>query len=145
MKTNARTQNDAPFSFYQVADGDSFDIGFKIKGYEFRFINPRKQERSQDRPWKMLTKQDLPESFVKELERKRPGFFGSDGLHRRMNENILAFCPADIYAEIKKELTQRNIDDLERITGKKQISRDFATEGSFEDVANEELVDNFKK
>ena len=137
-------KNDVAFSFYKVAEGDSFDIGFKIKGYEFRFINARKQERSQDRPWKMLTKADLPESFLRELERKRPGFFGPDGLHRKMNENILAWCPTDTYNEVKKELQERNREDIERILGKKQVSADFSTEGSFEDVARDELLENFK-
>jgi hypothetical protein len=142
--SNPRNAKELHFNFYPVAQGDSMDIGFRIRGFDFRFINPRKQERSQDRPWKFLTKADLPEAFVKELERNRPGFFGADGLHRRMGENILAFCPSDVYAKIKQELTKRNREDLERIVGKRQLTRDVSTESSFEAVPVEELSDGFK-
>lgn len=142
--SNPRNAKELHFNFYPVAQGDSMDIGFRIRGYDFRFINPRKQERSQDRPWKFLTKADLPDAFVKELEKSRPGFFGADGLHRRMGENILAFCPSDVYAKVKQELTRRNREDLERIVGKRQLTRDVSTESSFEAVPVEELSDGFK-
>lgn len=143
--SSLKNNKELHYNFYRVAQGDSFDIGFRIRGFEFRFINPRKQERSQERPWKFLTKDALPEAFVKELEKTRPGFFGSDGLHRRMGENILAFCPTDAYADSKKDLASRNREDLERIVGKHRLTRDVTTESEFEAVPVQDLSDNFKK
>jgi hypothetical protein len=131
------------YEFYRVADGDQFDIGFKVKGFAFRFINPRKQERSQDRPWKPLTKADLPENFVKVLLEKRPNFFGDDGLHRRMGENVLAFCKQDIYSEVQRSLQKRNREDMERILNGKNLEGGVTTQASLE--APEDYSQLFKK
>lgn len=144
---SAKKEQATHFEFYPVAAGDQFDIGFKIRGFEFRFINPRKQDRSQDRPWKQLTKEDLSShapAFLAELERRRPGFFGSDGLHRRMGENILAWCPSDIYAEAKKSLKQRNQEDMERIFSKQKLSRDLETQGTA-DSLDVDMTEQFKR
>jgi hypothetical protein len=61
-----------------------------------------------------------------------------------MGENILAWCPSDIYAEAKKSLKQRNQEDMERIFSKQKLSRDLETQGTA-DSLDVDMTEQFKR
>lgn len=138
--SQARRDKTQEWNFYRIADGDSRDIGFSLKGYEFRWLNPRKQERSMDRPWKPLNTTDLPKAFLEVLQKERPGFFGVDGQVRR-DEMILGWCRTDDYNVVRKHLQERNEEELRKL---QQTSQDGAlkTKSEFETF---EGFENFKK
>lgn len=127
-------------TFYKVAEGDSRDIGFSLRGYEFRWINPRKQERALDRPWRTLEKKDLPTTVLEELNRERPGFFGIDGMVRR-DEMVLGWCTSDAYGVTQKDLKERNYDELAKLQANREEGP-IKTKSSFEDFDG---FENFKK
>jgi hypothetical protein len=135
-----KKETGSQLSFYKVAEGDSRDIGFSLRGYEFRWINPRKQERALDRPWRTLEKKDLPPTVLEELAQKRPGLFGPDGMVRR-DEMVLGWCSKEAYDIQKKDLAERNRDELMKL----QASREegpIKTKSNFEDFDG---FENFKK
>lgn len=123
------------FTFYPPARGNQLDLGFTLKGYKFRLVNPRKQERALDRQWMPCTPEKLPASFIAELKNHRPGFWGDDGLHRINNDLVLHYMTEEQYQAARDYLNERNLEDKMKLQGKKAHGNDVKTEGKYEDAS----------
>lgn len=127
-----KAANEAQFTFYQPARGNQLDLGFTLKGYRFRLVNPRKQERALDRAWMPCTANNLPQAFVAELKKHRPGFWGDDGLHRINNDLQLYFMTEEKYQEAQDYLNDRNMEDKMKLSGNKDHGSNVKSVGEYE-------------
>jgi len=129
VKTEA---NEPQYKFHVPTRGNQLDLGFTLKGYRFRLVNPRKQERALDRAWMPCTPDKLPATFVKALKEKRPGFWGEDGLHRVNNDLQLYFMTEERYQEAQDYLNERNMEDKMKLQGTKEHAGNVKSEGKYE-------------
>lgn len=130
-----KAKQEAQFTFYRPAPGNQLDLGFTLRGYRFRLVNPRKQERSLDRQWMPVTKNKLPEAFVRGLAEHRPGFWGEDGLHRVNNDLVLYYMTEEQYQEAAAYLAERNREEQLKLQGKRSHAHEVRTEGEYEDAS----------
>lgn len=119
---------------------DPLDVGFKIAGFQLRWISARKSETSAGRPWSVITKDSLPEELAKELAAKRPGLFKDNLL--RNGDCVLAMAPIEEINEIKKENERARRDQMAMIERPADLPNNARVETSREQVPTAELLAN---
>jgi len=136
MEVNQQAANKAQqqqaYGFYRPSSDDKLDLGFWVNGLKFHWLNPKKHEYSQDRPWIPLTKEKLPQAFAKALLERYPTYFGPDGLHRHA-ELILGFCRNEDLLPYTKERQQDNLDQLKSINAIPKDGRNMKVKAEFEE------------
>lgn len=124
------------FTFHRT--NDPLDVGFKMVGYQLRWISARKSETSAGRPWSMVTKESLPKEFVEELQSRRPGVFKDNLL--RNGDLVLAFAPLEIVEELRKENQRARLEQLSAIERPKETPDNARIETERETVPVAEIA-----
>lgn len=130
-KAATKAQTETAYGFYRPSSDDKLDLGFWVHGLKFHWLNPKKHEYSQDRPWIPLRKEHLPDTFANKLLEKFPVYFGSDGLHRHA-ELILGFCRVEDLKPYKEERNQMNLDQLKSINAVPKDGKSMKVKAEFE-------------
>lgn len=123
---------------------DPSDPGFRLPGFQMRWLSKKVTENSPGRKWAPLKRADLPEKLREHIETYNP-YLVQDGdtIRRGGGELVLAVAPMDIVEEMRADARERADDQMRLINAVPNGAKNMRVEASSERVTLG--ADNFKK